>query len=119
MGGSAVLEMLQIADVAGVATPAASPTQPEAVVKMADIMRIAGADANRWRGDPQALRVPARGASSPAFADRRARLVGGALPDSTIAGETRGRSIRQCAVAARARASTPYPALPPATRSAE
>jgi gamma-glutamyltranspeptidase / glutathione hydrolase len=110
MGGASVLEMLQIADRAGVASAGGFTSQPEAVVKMADIMRIAGADANRWRGDPQALRVPARGASSGAFATMRAGLVGGALPDSVIAGDA--LAFDTVAVASACERFDPYPTLP-------
>lgn len=110
MGGASVLEMLQIADRTGVADAGGFTAQPDAVVKMADIMRIAGADANRWRGDPQVQPVPARGASSAAFAGMRAGLVGGALADSTIAGNVMPfDTIPVAPVCAR---YNPYAALP-------
>ncbi|GAB1344361.1 gamma-glutamyltransferase family protein [Gemmatimonas sp.] len=110
MGGAAVLEMLQIADRAGVADAGGFTAQPDAVVKMADIMRIAGADANRWRGDPQVLPVPARGASSAGFAGMRAGLVGGALADSTIAGNV--LPFDTIPVAPSCARYNPYAALP-------
>jgi gamma-glutamyltranspeptidase/glutathione hydrolase len=110
MGGASVLEMLQIADRAGVADAGGFTAQPDAVVKMADIMRLAGADANRWRGDPQALPVPARGASSAAFASMRAGLVGGALADSTIAGNV--LPFDTVAVPSSCARFNPYAALP-------
>jgi gamma-glutamyltranspeptidase/glutathione hydrolase len=87
MGGSSVLEMLQLADLTGVATAGGFTDRPEAVVKLADILRIAGADADRWRGDPLTMQVPARGVSHPEFAKVRARLVGAALTDSATAGD--------------------------------
>lgn len=87
MGGSSVLEMLQLADLTGVTTAGGFTDQPAAVVKMADILRVAGADANRWRGDPLSMRVPARGVSHPGFAQRRAQLVGGAVADTMTAGD--------------------------------
>lgn len=114
MGGSAVLEMLQLADVAGVSTAAGFTDRPEAVVKLADILRLAGADANRWRGDPLVMQVPARGVSHPGFAERRARLVGGALTDSTTAGDA--WAFDTASAPGRCARYEPYPAV--ATRGA-
>lgn len=85
MGGSAVLEMLQMAEASGM--NGSFTNTPESVVKMADILRIAGADANRWRGDPLVMQVPAHGVAAPGFAKQRAGLVGGALPDTAVAGD--------------------------------
>ncbi|MFN8715549.1 MAG: gamma-glutamyltransferase family protein [Gemmatimonadaceae bacterium] len=87
MGGASVLEMLQLADLTGVAAAGGFTDRPDAVVKLADILRLAGADANRWRGDPLSMPVPARGASHPGFAQVRARLVGAPLVDSATAGD--------------------------------
>lgn len=114
MGGSAVLEMLHLADVAGVTTAGGFTDRPEAVVKMADILRLAGADANRWRGDPLVMQVPARGVSHPGFAERRARLVGGALTDSTTAGDA--WAFDTASAPGRCARYAPYPAV--ATRGA-
>ena len=86
LGGSAVLEMLQMADAAGIGGAAGFTDQPDAVVKLADVMRIGNADAGRWRGDPTSLRVPARGVAHPGYAVQRASLVGGALTDSMAPG---------------------------------
>lgn len=86
MGGSAVLEMLQMADAAGIGSAAGFTDQPDAVVKLADVMRIGNADAGRWRGDPTSLRVPARGVAHPGYATERAALVGSALRDSVAPG---------------------------------
>ncbi len=85
MGGSAVLEMLQMAEASGMS--GSFTDTPASVVKMADILRVAGADANRWRGDPQVMQVPARGVSTPGFARQRAQLVGGAFADTMVAGD--------------------------------
>lgn len=87
MGGSAVLEMLQLADAAGLTTAAGYTEQPDVAVKLADVMRIGNADAGRWRGDPTSMYVPARGVVQPGFAATRAALIGTALPDTIIAGE--------------------------------
>jgi gamma-glutamyltranspeptidase/glutathione hydrolase len=109
MGGSSVLEMLQMADASGVTAAGGFTDKPEAVVKMADILRIGGADANRWRGDPLAQRVPAHGVSHPGFARARAGLVGGALADSTVAGDP--WAYDTASVPASCAPLNPYPAV--------
>ncbi len=86
MGGSAVLEMLQMADISGVADAGNFTENGAAIAKLADIMRIGNADAGDHRGDPSAQRVPARGVVHPDYARQRAGLVGGALPDTAVAG---------------------------------
>ena len=86
MGGSAVLEMLQMADAAGIGSATGFTDQPETVVKLADVMRIGNADAGRWRGDPTSLRVPARGVAHPGYATERAAMVGSVLRDSVAPG---------------------------------
>jgi len=86
MGGAAVLEMLQVADASGLASAGGLTNQPAAVTMLADVMRIGNADANRWRGDPTVLRVPARGVAQAGFASQRATLVGGTLADTVQAG---------------------------------
>ncbi|WP_434478518.1 gamma-glutamyltransferase family protein [Gemmatimonas sp.] len=108
MGGTSVLEMLQMADYAGVTGAGGLTSQPEAVVKMADILRLASADAGRFRGDPLAVRVPARGNSAPGFAQQRAGLVGGALPDTVVAGDA--WAFDNVAVPDACRRFNPYPA---------
>jgi gamma-glutamyltranspeptidase/glutathione hydrolase len=87
MGGSSVLQMLQMADAAGVADMGGFTGNGAAVTRMADILRLGGADANRWRGDPFVQRVPARGVSHPGFARQRAALVNAPLTDSTTVGD--------------------------------
>ncbi len=87
MGGTSVLEMLQLADAAGVADAGGLTNAPDAVTKMADIMRIANSDASRWRGDPWAQSVPARGTTSANYMRARLPLVTGALADTVHAGD--------------------------------
>ena len=87
MGGASVLEMLQMAEYSGVTSAGGFTDKPDAVAKLADIMRLGQADGARWRGDPMAQSVPARGASSAAFAKQRAGLVATAFPDTAIAGD--------------------------------
>ncbi|WP_291160707.1 gamma-glutamyltransferase family protein [Gemmatimonas sp. UBA7669] len=86
MGGAVVLQMLQMAEYSGVATAGGFTNSPEAVVRMADIMRLGNADGYRWRGDPFSLRVPARGMTHPTYAQERAQQVGAAMPDTARAG---------------------------------
>ncbi len=87
MGGVGVLEMLQIAEVSGLTKAGGFTEQPDAVATLADVMRVGGADAGRWRGDPFAQSVPARGATSAAYAKARAALVAGPLADTVLAGD--------------------------------
>lgn len=112
MGGSSVLEMLQIADLSGVADAGGFTSTPDAVVKLADILRIAGSDATRWRGDPLTMRVPARGVVHPAYARQRAGLVGGVLPDTMVAGDA--WAYDTAAAVADCGRFDPYPAVPAA-----
>lgn len=110
MGGSAVLEMLQMAEYSGVAAAKGFTAHPEAVVKLADIMRLANADAGRWRGDPLSMRVPARGVVAGTFARQRAGLVGGALPDTVRAGDAWAHDTASTPSACAA--YDPYPTVP-------
>ena len=87
MGGASVLEMLQVADLAGIANAGGFTERPAAVAKLADVMRVGSADGSRWRGDPLGQSVPARGVSSAAYARQRAALVAGAFADSMAAGD--------------------------------
>lgn len=87
MGGASVLEMLQMTEYTGVTNAGGFTDKPDAVAKLADILRIGQADGGRWRGDPFAQSVPARGASSAAYAKQRAGLVAGVFPDTAIAGD--------------------------------
>ena len=116
MGGASVVEMLQMADVAGIADAGGLTDKPDAIVKLADIQRLGQADGGKWRGDPFAQSVPARGASSFAFAKQRAGLVSGAFPDTAVAGDPtpfdRVVSTGDCV------AQDPYPtALPSSAKS--
>jgi gamma-glutamyltranspeptidase/glutathione hydrolase len=117
MGGSSVLEMLQMAEQSGVATAGGFTSEPDAVVKMADILRLANADAGRWRGDPLTMRVPARGVATPGFAQQRAGLVGGALPDTVQAGDA--LAFDTTAIPDACRRFDPYPALVAAAAAPE
>lgn len=116
MGGTSVLEMLQLADLSGVASAGGFTNQPAAVTKMADVLRIGGSDAGRWRGDPFAQAVPARGTASLAYARTRAPLVGGALADTTTAGDP--WAFDSVAAPASCAVLDPYPAASRAARSA-
>lgn len=114
MGGAGVLEMLQLTELSGLTKAGGFTRQPQAVSTMADIMRIAGADVGRWRGDPFSQPVPARGTTSNVYARQRATLVGTAVPDTVKAGDP--WSTETTASAGSCAAFDPYPA---ATRGAE
>lgn len=78
MGGSVVLAMLHLAEETGLTTPSAFTSYTDAPAMaptFADILRSAQTDGQRWRGDPAALAVPARGVASRAFAVERAAAL--------------------------------------------
>ena len=108
MGGSAVLEMLQLADAAGLGSASGYTEQPDVAVKIADVMRVGNADAGRWRGDPTSMYVPARGVVQPGFASTRAALIGTTLPDTVIPGEP--AAFERTVPADRCAAFDPFPA---------
>ena len=108
MGGSAVLEMLQLADAAGLGSATGYTEQPDVAVKLADVMRVGNADAGRWRGDPTSMYVPARGVVQPSFAATRAVLIGTALPDTVVPGDP--ARFERAALANPCAAFDPFPA---------
>lgn len=117
MGGAAVLEMLQMADAAGLGAGGGYTEQPDVAVRLADVMRIGNADAGRWRGDPTSMFVPARGVTQPSYAAVRAQQVGATLTDSVAAGEP--SPYEKASGADACTAFDPYPAsaiaAPPST----
>ncbi len=115
MGGTGVLEMLQLTDMSGIASMGGFTEQPDAVAKLADVMRIGGSDAGRWRGDPFAQAVPARGTTSAAYARSRAGLVGGAMADTMRAGDP--WPFDSAAAPSSCAAFDPYPAASRAGRA--
>ena len=82
MGGTSVLSILQQSERGGVTREGGLTDRPAAVVALADILRLVGADAVTWRGDPAVMPVPARGVSGPSYAAERARLVGAPVTDT-------------------------------------
>ncbi len=116
MGGVGVVEMLQLAEMSGLASAGGFTESPDAVAKLADVMRIGNADAGRWRGDPFAQSVPARGTTSAAYARVRASLVSAALTDSVRAGDP--WPFDSAAAPSACAAFDPYPAAVRATGSA-
>ena len=87
MGGSAVLEMLQMAEASGLTGAGGFTDKPDAVTKMAGVLRVAQADAGWWRGDPLAMAVPARGVSSASFARERAQAAMAPVVDTIRRGD--------------------------------
>ena len=108
MGGASVLEMLQLADAAGVADAGSFTDNGAAVAQLADIMRIGNADASEHRGDPAVQRVPAHGVVHPGYARQRASLIGGAVPDSATPGNP--WAFDSLASPGRCEGLNPYPA---------
>lgn len=108
MGGTSVLEMLQLSELSGLTKAGGFTRQPNAVSTMADIMRIANADGGRWRGDPFSQAVPARGTTSGVYAKQRASLVGAPVPDTVTAGDP--WTAETTAPAGSCVAFDPYPA---------
>ena len=119
MGGSAVLEMLQLADAAGLSTAAGYTEQPDVAVNIADVMRVGNADAGRWRGDPTSMYVPARGVSGGGYAAQRATLLASALGDTVKAGEP--APYERAAPAGACATFDPFPAstIAPATTASD
>lgn len=88
-GGVPVLQMLQMAEAAGVTRAGGFTEQPDAVATMAGIIRTATADAY-WHGDPAVMAVPSRGLVSAGYNVARAATVAGAAPDSVRPGDPWG-----------------------------
>lgn len=86
MGGSAVLEMLQMAEATGLTNAGGFTDKPAAVTAMAGVLRTAQADAGWWRGDPFTMAVPARGVGSRSFALERAQVAMAPVRDSIARG---------------------------------
>lgn len=112
LGGSVVLEMLQLAEASGLTAAGALTDRPAAAVQLADAMRVATAD-GRWRGDPAVLAVPARGVSHPGYAAARLAALQVAPGDTVRLGDP--WALDSAAVPAGCAAQDPYPA---AARSA-
>jgi gamma-glutamyltranspeptidase/glutathione hydrolase len=106
MGGSVVLEMLQLAEQSGVTRAGGLTDRAGAATSLADAMRVANADA-RWRGDPAVMAVPARGVSHPGFAAQRLAALQGAPGDTVRAGDP--WALDSAAVPAGCAPQDPYP----------
>lgn len=74
-GGAHLLAMLRMSEVSGITRGGGFDDAPDAVVRLAGVLRLAQADASWWRGDPAVMPVPARGVASAAFAAERAALI--------------------------------------------
>lgn len=75
LGGATTLASLNLLAASNAAQLGSPTTQGAAAVQMVGAMRVAGTDVGRYRGDPAAFAVPARGLTSPAFAAKRASAV--------------------------------------------
>ena len=76
LGGATPLEALNLL-AASHSVPLGSPTtQGAAAVQIVNALRVAQSDVGQFRGDPAYFGVPSRGLVSPAFAEKRASVVG-------------------------------------------
>ncbi len=87
MGGAPLLAMLQMTDATGLTRAGGFSSEPDAAVTLADLLRAAQADGRWWRGDPQAMAVPARGFASAAYAASRAQALGSPVTDTMSLGD--------------------------------
>ncbi len=92
-GGPALLEMLGLLERTDI--DRRGPEDPKAWFEMAQAMRLAYADRDRYLGDPAFVDEPVAGLLSPDYLDQRARLIGdtagpapqpGTPPGAKIAG---------------------------------
>ncbi|MEK7239990.1 MAG: gamma-glutamyltransferase [Gemmatimonadota bacterium] len=84
LGGATPLAALNLLAASAAGQLGSPTTQGAAAVQLVGALRVAGADAGRYRGDPAYFGVPSRGLTSPAFAARRAAVVTSAEGGSTI-----------------------------------
>jgi gamma-glutamyltranspeptidase/glutathione hydrolase len=87
MGGAVVLEMLHLAEQSGLTRTGDYTDAPETASAFAQLLRIAQADGQRWRGDPAVRPVPVNGMVHPAYAARRAALLQAPVGDTIHAGD--------------------------------
>jgi gamma-glutamyltranspeptidase/glutathione hydrolase len=83
--GVSLLEMLGLLERTDI--DRRGPGDPVAWFEMAQAMRLAYADRDRWIGDPAFVKVPARGLLSAGYLDARAGLIGqvaGPAPEAGI-----------------------------------
>jgi gamma-glutamyltranspeptidase/glutathione hydrolase len=87
MGGAVVLEMLHLAEQSGLTRAGEYTDAPETAASFAQLLRIAQADGQRWRGDPAVRPVPVNGMVHPAYAASRAALLRAPAGDTVRAGD--------------------------------
>ncbi|HET8771313.1 MAG TPA: gamma-glutamyltransferase, partial [Gemmatimonadaceae bacterium] len=89
VSGSAVIEILQMAEAAGITKADGFTDGPEAIVTLAGIQRAVTSDGGWWRGDPAVMAVPARGLSSEGYARERLEAVRSLMqaPDTVLRGD--------------------------------
>jgi len=84
-GGPALLEMLGL--LARTDIDKRGPNDAKAWFEMAQAMRLAYADRDRYLGDPAFVNEPVAGLLSPAYLDVRARLIGDVAGPAPVAGD--------------------------------
>jgi gamma-glutamyltranspeptidase/glutathione hydrolase len=75
LGGATPMTSLNLLAASNAAQLGSPTTQGAAAVQMVGAMRVAGTDVGQYRGDPTDFAVPARGLTSPAFAEKRAPVI--------------------------------------------
>ncbi len=87
LSGAEVLGILELLEPYDLPTLGLPTGDAEALGLLVDAIRVARADRGAWIGDPDDTGVPAVGLASAAFAEERAALLGGAVPDTLKAGD--------------------------------
>jgi gamma-glutamyltranspeptidase/glutathione hydrolase len=82
--GAALLEMLGLLERTDIERR--GPDDADAWFEMAQAMRLAYADRDRWIGDPKFVQVPVPGLYAPAYLDDRAKLIGAVAGPAPSAG---------------------------------
>lgn len=75
LGGTTVLETLNLLAAARADTLGSPTVQGAAALALVGAIRVATVDRTRWRGDPAVFGVPARGMASPQYAAARTVLM--------------------------------------------
>ena len=103
--GPVLLEILNILD--GIDLRAMGHNSADYVHTLAEAIKLAFADRERWFGDPRFVDVPLQTLLSPEYAERRRALIrpDRAWPAMPPAGDVEGRPARSDAVATRERAA--------------
>lgn len=87
LAGQEVILALKLIERSNIAQKGHPVSSGEALGVMADALRIARADRNKWQGDPSFVGLPVAGMISNEYASLRHTLVGAEVPDTMHAGD--------------------------------